>query len=415
MRFILLFLVFLSAINPVLAKEVNPPKEYIEWLETLKNKMVQQGIKKSVIDAVYKDKNFYKAKAKIIQKDRNQLEFSVTSADYINKLLSTKRYLKAKQKYEELYPKYKFIEEKYGVPFALLVAFWAIETDCGTKTGEQNIFEALTVLSYDKRRADYFQKELFNALKIVQDNNINPDELKGSWAGASGHFQFMPSTYLSYAKALDENKAPDIWNNLDDAFLSAANFVKKLKYNAGQPWGQEVKLPWNFDYNLASLNIKKPIIFWKSKGIRIKLKQVDEQSLASIIVPEGKFGKAYLLLDNHFVIKKWNKSQNYALAVGILKDCLENRKVWRGVETDKKTILKTDDIKFVQRFINKQKLAKLNVNGKLDLKTIKAVKKLQKMAFMPQDGYPDYRLIRKIRYYKPWLGFKVPVPPIKPV
>lgn len=391
--------------------KIEAPKEYLEWLENLKSEMIEKGISEKTIKKVYAQNYYHEPKA--VVHDRKQLEFVLTSDEYINRVVNQVRTEKAQEYYVKLKPLWAKLEEKYTLPAEYVVAFWGIETNFGSNFGGHNVIDALTEMSYDKRRSEFFKKELFNALKIIDDYDIDFTKMDGSWAGAMGHFQFMPSTFNAYAVDFDGDKKIDIWNSFDDAAASAANYLTTIGWKKDIPWGMKVNLPWNFDYKLTGRHKDITVKTLNKIGVRTakgkKIKLVPELKV-SIITPEGKNGNAYLITDNFYKIMHWNRSENYALAVGILADYVKTSKKWQKLTQNKVQKVKTDDVLKIQSFINKLGWFKLDEDGQLGTKTRDAIKKVQKKAMLPQDGYPDYQLMRKINNYNAKKGFAIPVP-----
>ncbi len=388
------------------------PKEYLDWLDDLKKEMVEQGISQQTIDKVYAIDYYHPTPVAVI-KDRRQLEFVLTSNDYLNRVVSKVRTEKGQEYYRQLRPILKQIEAKYNLPAEYIVAFWGIETNFGSNFGGHNVIDALTEMSYDKRRAKFFRGQLYQALKIVDDWKIDHTKMQSSWAGAMGHFQFMPSTFNAYAVDFNGDGQIDIWASFEDAAASAANYLTTIGWKKDEPWGMEVSLPWNFDYSLTGRNKPLAVKKWRQMGVktidnkRIKLK--DDLPM-SVITPEGKKGRAYLIGDNFYKIMHWNRSENYALAVGRLADYIKSGKKWKKVSTDSAQRLKTDDVLKIQSFINELGWFKLEEDGQLGSQTREAIKKVQRKAMLPQDGYPDYQLLRKIDNYNKETGFSIPVP-----
>ena len=205
------------------ADKVEAPEEYLDWLDDLKEEMIDRGISKKTIKKVYAE-DYYHPEPEVVKIDRNQTEFVLTFTDYANRVVTAKRVAEARTKYKELYPLFKDLEGKYGVPFNYLVAFWAMESNFGRNFGNYQVVDALTVLSYDRRRPKFFREELYQALKIIDDWEIDHTKMEGSWAGAMGHFQFMPSTFNAYAVDYNGDGKIDIWHSFEDAAASAANY-----------------------------------------------------------------------------------------------------------------------------------------------------------------------------------------------
>lgn len=410
--FSLSFALMFSTAACASAPDNRPPAEYVHWLENLKKEMVERGISKETVDNVYKT-DFYKPDPQVVKIDRKQTEFILTSTDYLNRVINAKRVETARKNYRELKPLLKKIEQKYGVPGNYLVAFWGVETNFGQNFGGYDVIEVLTTLSYDKRRPKFFREELYQALKIIDTWKIDHTRMQGSWAGAMGHFQFMPSTFNAYAVDYNDDNQIDIWHSFDDAAASAANYLSQLGWKKEQPWGTEVSLPWNFDFSLAGRGVSKTVGEWKKLGVKTvsgKSLNLNDDLRVSVIVPEGKKGNAYLISDNFRKIMIWNRSENYALAIGILADYITNDRPYKPVKENPAVRLKTDDIFKLQAFINKLGFSKVDEDGLLGAKTREALKEVQKKARLSQDGYPDAVLLNKINSYDPDIGFAIPVP-----
>ncbi len=388
------------------------PPEYISWLDELKNDMQNRGISPQTIETVFAQ-DYYHPAPEVVKIDRKQIEFALTSTDYLNRVVNKRRVERGRKHYQALQPLLQRLEQKYGVPGQYLIAFWGIETNFGQNFGGYNTIAALTMLSYDTRRPVFFRNQLYEALKIIDTWHIDYTRMQGSWAGAMGHFQFMPSTFNAYAVDFNQDGQIDIWHSFEDAAASAANYLASIGWNKDQPWGIEVSLPWNFDFAQSGRNHFQTVKQWKKLGLKTKDNReikLDRHWRAAVITPEGKKGRAYLVLDNFRKIMQWNRSENYALAVGTLADYIVTGQNWRPAAQNPATRLKTDDILQIQSFINKLGWFKLNEDGQLGSQTREAVKQVQKAAKLPADGYPDYQLLQKIRRYNPEIGFAVPVP-----
>lgn len=402
-----------SASEPIKNKKAY--QDYIVWLESLKKEMVQKGISQATIDKVYGENDFYHERPAAVAKDRHQPEFLLSADDYLNRIVCKIRSEQAAIKYQEMQHLWKKITDEYNLPAEYIVAFWGAETNFGQHFGGYNVIDALTEMSYDKRRSKFFKKELFNALKIVDTQKIDYKKMRGSWAGAMGHFQFMPTTYNAYAVDFDNDGIIDIWDSFADAAASAANYLTSIGWDKNIPWGWEVKLPWNFDYELSGREKYRNLSEWIDMGVVRqdgKKWQSDYDIKAAILTPDGKTGAAYLVTENFAKIMQWNRSENYALAIGLLADYALSGKKWQK-RTAHGLKIKTADVKKVQAFINKLGIAKLTEDGQLGSKTKEAIKLLQKRAMLVADGYPDSKLMHKIEHYDEKSGFAVPVPPRK--
>lgn len=391
-------------------------KEWDAWLDGLKKEMIAKGISKKTIKNAYKDDYFHEVKEVVLQ-DKKQPEFILTSDAYINKLVNEGKVDKARKHYKELKNKYEKLSQDYGVPLNYLTAFWGVETHFGYNKGKYHLIDGLTNLSYKNRRSAFFKRELYHVLQIMDTYGLSGDKMMGSWAGAMGHFQFMPSTYNAYAVDYDGDGVSDIWDSFDDAIASAANYLSKLGWKADEPWGAEVKLPWNFDYNLIGSKKYKPVKEWKRMGIigaDGKALKLLDNAAAGIILPDGRHGRAYITLSNFRRIMIWNRSTNYALAIVRLADYIDNGKKFKPLSEQARYKLTDEDILSVQQFANRVLKANLKEDGRMGSKTAAVVKKLQKKWKLPQDGMPDYMLLNKIKKYKGKADFMVPPQPRKP-
>ncbi len=408
---------FISSIAYGAVKPVEQQrKEWDIWLNSLKKEMINKGISKKTIKRAYKDDYFHEIKESVRQ-EKKQPEFILTSEKYINRLINKNKVKLAREHYKNLKPKYQKISDMYGVPLNYLVSFWAVETHFGYNKGKYHLIDGLTNLSYKNRRAKFFKRELYHVLQIMDNYSLDGDKMMGSWAGAMGHFQFMPSTYNAYAVDYDNDGVADIWDNFDDAIASAANYLSKLGWKADEPWGQEVQLPWNFNYKLVGSKKYKPVKEWKKMGIvgaNGKALRLPDNAPAGIILPDGRHGCAYITLSNFRRIMIWNRSVNYALAIVKLADYIENNKAFTPVSEKNLYHLTDKDILLIQQFANKILKTKLKEDGRYGTKTAAAVKTLQKKWHLPADGMPDYILLKKIRNYKSRKDFIIPPQPPKP-
>ncbi|MBQ8750405.1 MAG: lytic murein transglycosylase [Alphaproteobacteria bacterium] len=418
-KFLVLTFLFVCFSNVSYAK-VKPIEEqrveWNEWLKDLKEEMLEKGISKKTIKKAYKEDYFHEIKEVVLQ-DKKQAEFLLTSDKYINRLINKNKVSLARKHYQNLKPKYQEISDKYGVPLNYLISFWAIETHFGFNKGKYHLIDSLTNLSYKNRRSVFFKKELFNVLKIMDTYDLDGDKIRGSWAGAMGHFQFMPSTYNAYAVDFDGDGVSDIWDNFDDAIASAANYLSELGWKKDEPWGQEVILPWNFDYNLVGPKKYKKVSEWKKIGVignNGKKLALPNDASAVITLPDGRRGRAYITLSNFRRIMIWNRSTNYALAIVKLADYINNDNNFKELNEKMNYKLTDEDILTVQRFANRILKAKLKEDGRYGSKTANAVKKLQKKWKLPQDGMPDYQLLYRIKNFKSWADFRVKPQPRKP-
>lgn len=297
-----------------------------DWLNQVKIEAASKGISQDIVDRAFD--GLQQPKEQIIFLDQNQPESKKTVSDYISKRVFP-NILKGKKKLKSVKEVLIPISKKYQVQPEYIMALWGIETNYGKLTGKFPVIHALATLAFDNRRAAFFREELFHALKILNEGHISLEKMKGSWAGAMGQTQFMPSSFWRHAVDEDQDGKADIWESVTDVLASIANYLHDSGWQESKPWGYAVCLPKDFDKKLASLDIKKSVARWsKLKVTLLNGKNLPvTNSLASIIILDqdkaGASPKAFLIFDNFRVILKWNKSSVFAVAVGMLADQLE--------------------------------------------------------------------------------------------
>jgi len=315
MRIILFFSIFFFFQNPAYATQ-----DWEAWINALKQDAKQQGVSETVVNDALSG---IQPIERVIELDRKQPEGTMTFAKYKKNVISDTRIRKGRILLQEHATALKKASDKYGVPPQYIVALWGVETSYGEYTGGYSVINALATLAHDGRRSSFFRKELINALKIIDAGHINARDMKGSWAGAMGQNQFMPSSFNAYAVDGNNDGKRDIWGDLDDVFSSTANYLAKSGWKEDEKWGRAVKLPDGFSADLSSLKIKKPLSMWKKLGVTLPDGSEIPTSPdleASIVTPDGVQGAAYLAYDNYRVIMRWNKSTYFATSVGLIAD-----------------------------------------------------------------------------------------------
>ncbi len=259
---------------------------------------------------------------RVIELDRRQPEFTTTFADYYAKRVTADRVERGRTLLREKRRLLERVQRQYGVPPHYLLAFWGLETNFGDYFGNIRVPDSLATLACDGRRGEFFTAELIAALRIIDAGDIAPDKMVGSWAGAMGNFQFLPSVFLAHAVDADGDGRRDIWGSVDDAMASAGRFLADLGWERGLRWGREIRLPDAFDYALTGRDVRKPLREWVDLGVTDafggRLPRLELP--ASIMVPSGHEGPAFIVYRNFDVIMGWNRSEYYALAVGRLAD-----------------------------------------------------------------------------------------------
>lgn len=296
-------------------------KPFVVWVEDFKQEAQSKGISQSLLDEAFRD---LAPNEQVIELDRRQPEGTMTFTQYKQRIVSQQRINEGRKKLKQHRALLERIGKQYGVQPRFIVALWGIETNYGTNTGNFDIVEALATLAYDGRRSEFFRKELLNALTIAQQGHVKIGEMRGSWAGALGQCQFMPSSFLAFAEDGNGDGKKDIWNTQQDVFASIANYLSKSGWNDDQTWGRRVRLPSGFDHSLGGSKVTRSLAEWSKLGVRAEdgnaLPQVAGIN-ASLVFP-GDDDEAYLAYDNYKTVLKWNRSLYFATAVGILSDQL---------------------------------------------------------------------------------------------
>lgn len=297
------------------------PQDFSGWLDGVKDEARASGISEATLSIAL---NGIAPLPQVIELDRNQPESTLRFEEYLARIVSEKRVAEGRALMAENAALLQRVAERYHVQPRFIVALWGVESNYGRLTGNFNVLAALATLAYDGRRSAYFRKELLQALRIVDEGHIAPAAMTGSWAGAMGQNQFMPSSFLDFAVDFDDDGRRDIWSSRADVFASIANYLSSTGWNAAQGWGRQVRLPAGFDQSLITLDQRRSLAEWSGMGVV----QADGSPLpalelsASLAQPAGRGGAAYLVYDNYRTILRWNRSKFFATAVGHLADRL---------------------------------------------------------------------------------------------
>lgn len=318
MHRILLVLPFLLAVIP--SSAAASAKAFDVWLAEVRAEAKRAGIKDEALRAL----DGISPIPRVLELDRRQPESRMSLAEWLGHVVSAEQIDTGRRLLREHQPLLREIKERYGVHPDFIIALWGVETRFGRVTGDFSLVGALATLAHDGRRQALFRAQLFDALRILQQGHVKPEAMKGSWAGAMGHCQFMPSTFLAYAVDHDGDGRRDIWGTLPDVFGSTANYLSRIGWKRGERWGREVRLPEGFNSSEAGLTAKKKLSEWAALGIRdasgAPLNGSERD--ASLVRPGRNDGPWYLVHDNYRVLLRWNRSQYFATAVSLLADSL---------------------------------------------------------------------------------------------
>ncbi len=296
--------------------------DFDRWLVEFKQEAREQGVSDETLEKAFVG---VKPSPRVVKLDRSQPETIQTFQDYFDKRVTPYRIELGRKQYRENRKLLQQIESRFGVQGRFIVAFWGMETSYGRFSGGHYVIAALTTLAYDPRRAKFFRKQLMDALMILDEGHITVDKMKGSWAGAMGQTQFMPSTFRAYAMDGDGDGKINIWESKADAFASAANYLSSIGWRDDQTWGREVTLPEGFDQALIEGKVKKTLSEWQALGVR-KLFGTDlprRDLIATVVQPDGPGERAFITYPaNYSAILDWNRSHKFAIAVGTLADAV---------------------------------------------------------------------------------------------
>lgn len=336
----------------------------------------------------------------VLRAAEHQPEFVKPIWEYLSNAVSDFRIKKGRQKLARYSRQFAAIEKKYGVDRHYLAAIWGIESSYGSFKGTKYVIRSLATLAYTGTRKEFGRTQLLAALRILESGDIDPAHMKGSWAGAMGHTQFIPTTYHDYAVDFTGDGTRDIWRSISDALASTANFLKQKGWREGETWGYEVILPKDFDYGLADHNTVKTLREWARLGVRRVGKRAfpRPEDEAQLIVPAGAKGPAFLVINNFHVIKRYNNSTAYALAVGHLADRLMGfGPIVQPWPKDIKPLTRAEQEE-LQRLLAARGFLRGKIDGIIGPATKAAVRAYQRSNRLVPDGFPTKELLESMRH-----------------
>jgi membrane-bound lytic murein transglycosylase B len=364
------------------------------WVEGFKGRAAGRGVSQGTLDAAFRGAGFI---PEVIEKDRNQTEFTRTLEDYLNIAASDERVSLGRQKFAQYGSTLSAIESRYGVEGHVVAAVWGLESFFGTRRGNVPVISALSTLAYDGRRGEFFESQLVAALKILQAGDVAPGAMTGSWAGAMGHTQFIPTSYLAFAVDFTGDGRRDIWGeDPTDALASTAAYLAKSGWTRGLPWGMEVTLPGGFNAGLLGRGKGQSAEAWAAQGVR----SAGGQALAgrSIIAGGNGGGGPYFLLTQNFAtILRYNNAQNYAIGVGHLSDRLLGRGAVQASFGPDANGMTQADRQALQRGLTAAGFDTGGTDGVMGAKTKAAISAYQASIGLQVTGEPSVDLLRRLR------------------
>ena len=363
------------------------------FVQSFRSRAVASGVSPATYDRAMRIARY---NPEVIRLDRKQAEFSRPVWLYLDSAVSDVRITTGRQKAAQLSGTLSQIEARYGVPREIVLAVWGMESNFGANRGKMQIIPSLATLAYDGRRGEMFQNQLIAALRILQAGDTDPEHMLGSWAGAMGHTQFMPTSYLDYAVDFTGDGRRDIWSDdPTDSLASTANYLRRNGWVPGQAWGAEVQLPQGFNMGLVGKGTRRSD--WAAQGVRRMGGGALPGGNGSIIMPAGANGPAFLILDNFRSILRYNNSDNYALGVAFLGERIAGRAGIQGSWPRNNRALSTGERQEIQQRLRAKGFYQGEIDGLFGSATMESVAAYQRSIGVTPDGYPTSILLGQLR------------------
>lgn len=378
--------------------DIQPTQTFAEWQAGFRVEALNAGIRAELFDRAFAG---ITPDMSVIKADRSQPEFSRPVWEYLDGAVSPLRVRKGQALLTQYADTLQKIEQRYGVDRQALVAVWGMESNFGDFQGNKSVIRSLATLAYEGRRPAFANSQLIAALQILQQGDIQPEKMLGSWAGAMGQTQFIPTTYNTHAVDFDGDGRRDIWNSPADALASTAHYLQSSGWQKGQPWGFEVRLADNFDYSLADGAIRKSVAEWAKLGLKLpngsNLPAGTEHLSAALLLPAGYRGPAFLILDNFRAVLKYNNSSSYALAVNLLSERFTGAGLISGAWPKDDLPLSRSERIELQNLLSARNYDAGTADGIIGANTRKAIRSAQQSFGWPADGYPTHKLLESLR------------------
>ncbi len=369
---------------------------FVAWRESFKPEALAAGVSAATFDRAFEGvlPNF-----DILAKDADQPEYTRPIWAYLDSAVSPERVANGRQMLADNKAALLRATKPYGIDPQIVVAIWGLESAYGTSTGGYNVIEALATMAYGSNRPAVFRQNLIDALLILEHGDITPEDMQGSWAGAMGQTQFMPAAFRQYAIDGDGDGKRDIWRSLPDVFASTAGYLAAHGWRPGQPWGAEVRLPANFKWELAEMDVTKTVAEWRKLGVKRAdgkaLPKVD--SPAAIIAPAGHRGPAFIVFDNFRTILDYNNSLSYALGVAHLADLIVGKQEFAAQWPREEPPLSRTDKQDLQNLLAERGFDAGDHDGVIGPKTRVAIRQFQREIGEVPDGFATLALLSRLR------------------
>jgi membrane-bound lytic murein transglycosylase B len=383
-----------SSAEPVLQSVPNPG--FDAWVAGFRPRAMSKGISSATFDTAFRGAGYLPG---VIERDRNQTEFTRTLEDYLAIAASDERVAGGRTALKQYGSTLNQIDARYQVEPQVVTAIWGLESKYGARRGNVPVISALGTLSYDGRRGAFFEQQLVAALRILQNGDVTQNKMTGSWAGAMGHTQFIPTSYLAYAVDFRGDGKRDIWSDdPTDALASAATYLKRSGWKRGQPWGVEVRLPAGFNTRQTGRGSTRSPAQWAALGVRdMDGRKVPDHGPASILIPMGVSGPAFMTFRNFTVITRYNNSESYVIGIGHLSDRLKGGPQIRGSYPPDINGMSIDDRQELQRRLTAAGYDTQGTDGVIGPKTRAAISGWQQSNAQPVTGEPSLELLAGLR------------------
>ena len=371
------------------------PAGFGSWLQGFKKEAVAQGISPDVVSSSLAGLTYDPA---VIAKDRGQGVFAQSFLQFSGRMVSNNRLQMGSALLKKYASTFAQIQQEYGVPGPVLVAFWGLETDFGKVMGNLETMRSLATLSFDCRRPEEFQEQLLYALRVIERGDLSPQEMRGPAHGEVGQFQFQPKNYYEHAVDFDGDGRRDLIRSAPDSLASAANYLQSIGWKAGQPWLEQVRVPADLPWDQADVTIKKPRAFWAQHGVTyLNGKALPADNVAvGLLLPMGRNGPAFLAYPNFDIYLEWNKSLVYSTTAGYYATRLAGGPALSGGKGPVDS-LSLAEMKEVQQLLTKRGFDVGKIDGVIGAATRDAIRTTQIKFGLPADAYPSAELLSHLR------------------
>ncbi|MEM7046501.1 MAG: lytic murein transglycosylase [Pseudomonadota bacterium] len=394
MSFAMAAIVTLS--TPALARPYSE-QAFASWLNQMREQALVMQIRPSLVDDFFDSIRYL---PKVVRADRRQPQQTIDVLSYLERTVPPSRQARARARYAQYQDLLGAVQTDSSIPAPVIVALWGVESDFGRITGSTPVASALATLAFEGRRERFFTQELFTLLRLIDTGQIpalGPEgALQGSWAGAMGQSQFMPSTLAAYGVDADGDGRVDLWSSLPDVFASIANFLRQEGWDSAQPWGYGVTIPDAFDW--AVVGATRPWSFWAGVGVRLDpaMPSPPADLALTLTAPAGHHGPAFLTSGNFERILRWNRSTFFALSVGLLSDHIAARPVPDYSQADAPRPLTRDQVRQLQQALHRWGFDPGEIDGRVGARTRAAIRAAQKRWHLPPDGFADLGLLERL-------------------